>query len=264
MPNAVEHLTPDNGMSYLERLCVAKDRGQVVQNILDEQHHVTVRQKILDGYNLIIHFGQPWVRVLGAHFDKVEVGQGANDNGAAVAQLLALAGRLKAQEYQGPLTIVFFDQEERLALGRVEDMGSYALGEALAFEDHLPDVFLVLDVTGIGISLIVSDVEGLSQHHPNQVLLDMESWLHGACGHVQRFSTPPSDNYALRWHGIPSLLLTLLPANLDTSKVWNRIHSLKDSLKSIQPAAMSFMAQVLDDLAHAPLRAPVLDSKVKG
>lgn len=240
---------------HLRALCAEPDaRRQYITDTLVYQGHNVQKQMFNHKVhvNLIIHFGQPWVRVLAAHYDVVSDVQGANDNGAAVAQLLTLAGRLKAEQYQGPLTIVFFDQEEQLANGWVEQMGSYALGEYLAFEGHHPDIFLVFDVTGIGDTLVVSDVPGLGPHQPILGLQAMEIWLKHSLGtFVPRMGTPPSDNYGLRRHGVQSLLLTVLPANLRTAGIWDRIHSSADSVESIQPSTMDYMARVLDSLAHA-------------
>ncbi len=56
--------------------------------------------------------------LLGAHFDKVNVGQGAVDNAASCAILLELARHLKAQPLENTtVTIAFFDQEETGLLG---------------------------------------------------------------------------------------------------------------------------------------------------
>jgi aminopeptidase S len=51
--------------------------------------------------------------LLGAHLDRVNVGQGAVDNGASCAILVELAKRLKAQPLETTtVTIAFFDLEE--------------------------------------------------------------------------------------------------------------------------------------------------------
>jgi len=52
----------------------------------------------------------PWV--VGAHYDSVRGGPGANDNGTGVAALLALARRLKPGAQAAPIRLVAFVNEE--------------------------------------------------------------------------------------------------------------------------------------------------------
>lgn len=57
------------------------------------------------------------VLVLGAHYDSVELGDGAADNGSGVAVLLELAERLKTIETPYTLRFIFFGAEEDGLIG---------------------------------------------------------------------------------------------------------------------------------------------------
>ena len=74
-----------------------------------------------DGVNLVAEVaGDPGAPLLliGAHADRVEVGEGAVDNASGVAVVLALAERLRERPLQGHrVAVAFWDLEERGLLG---------------------------------------------------------------------------------------------------------------------------------------------------
>jgi hypothetical protein len=99
------------------------------------------------GYNLYAELpatepGAPWV-VVGAHYDSVPTGPGADDNASGVTATLMIAN-LMASLPRRPVNLlfVFFDQEE---LGL---FGSYAFASKLAKEKRQIRLFHNLDMVG--------------------------------------------------------------------------------------------------------------------
>ncbi len=87
--------------------------------------------------------------VVGAHYDAVPGSPGANDNAAAVVQLLGAASRLQEQVEQGApipdVTFCLWDHEEHF--------GSVVMGSRTYLEARpqaLPEKAVVFDVSGIG------------------------------------------------------------------------------------------------------------------
>ncbi len=258
---------------YLKRICKGRDRRAAIQGILDS---IGVQVYVQDNHNgaavnLEVRFGKdPHRMILAGHYDRVDVGRGANDNGAAVAQLLALVWRLHRERYQGDLTVVIFDQEELLGYGRAAEMGSTYYGDWLAEEGIQPEIFLVLDVTGRGDQLVISDSADLDfdpdfNHMANFVEISAK----GDGIPLHYLGTPPSDDYGLSMSGIPSLLLTVLPkAELKgRRKTWDMIHSTHDNLGMIDRHTMEWMPEFLYTLCvrGIPLKIPnALDSGRRG
>ena len=75
------------------------------------------------------------VIVLGGHYDSVEEGQGANDNGSGIAVLLELARGLATRQTQNTLRLIAFDAEELGLYGSrhyVENLPSDARAQIIA------------------------------------------------------------------------------------------------------------------------------------
>jgi hypothetical protein len=68
--------------------------------------------------------------ILTAHYDRVPDSPGANDNSAAVFQLLKAAGRLDEHQMNRWI-IIFMDKEELGAGERIQDQGSFSLTKKL-------------------------------------------------------------------------------------------------------------------------------------
>lgn len=95
----------------------------------------------------------PRVILVGAHYDRVDVGRGAVDNGASCAMLIELIAAFKASPLgRFTLQFIFFDQEEEGLLGSRAYFGSganrpayainldvFAYGEALFATSSRPD-----------------------------------------------------------------------------------------------------------------------------
>lgn len=243
---------------FLKKICKVADRRKAIVRILNR---IGVKVYVQDNgngaaVNLEVRFGQdPHRMILAGHYDRVDVGRGANDNGAAVAQLLALVKRLHREGYQGDLTIVFFDQEELLGQGRASEMGSTYYGDWLASEDIQPEIFIVLDVTGRGDQVVISDSYDLESDPAFIYMADFVESSAKADGiPLHYLSTPPSDDYGLSMSGIPALLLTVLPKKelKGARKTWSMIHSIQDNLGMIDRKTMAWMPEFLHSLVVDP------------
>ena len=98
------------------------------------------------GTNILVSFGGAETGktiMLGAHYDRVNVGTGAVDNGASCAVLLWLCRQLKQNPLQNRrVVLAFWDQEELGLVGSREWVKSQA--------GNLPAVYLNLDIFGYG------------------------------------------------------------------------------------------------------------------
>lgn len=97
--------------------------------------------------------------IIGAHYDSVAGSPGANDNGSAVATLLALAERMTGRPGRRTIRFVFFANEEP-PFFLSEDMGSYAYARRLKDRGEQVEGMVALD--GLG---CYSDEPG-SQQYP--------------------------------------------------------------------------------------------------
>jgi len=134
----------------LQKLCETDNRLDVVTALLREREIPHSLLPYQHGTNVRVAFGNPGI-VIGAHYDAIPNVPGANDNGASVIELIELATRLHRRQFSGDLSILFFDKEESLCYGKIEEMGSwhYASTEATAFA-------LILDVCGTGECIVTS------------------------------------------------------------------------------------------------------------
>jgi len=85
--------------------------------------------------------------VVGAHYDTVYGSPGANDNGSAVAAVLALARRFAGTKPQRTLRFVFFTNEE-MPFFKTEQMGS--LVYAKSCREKGDDIVAMLSIETIG------------------------------------------------------------------------------------------------------------------
>jgi Zn-dependent M28 family amino/carboxypeptidase len=110
------------------------------------------------GVNVVaaVSQGQPKTILIGAHYDRVAVGEGALDNAASCAALLDLLSRFKAKPLANyRLTAVFFDLEEG---GLGGSQAYFASGP----DKQSPTYAINLDIFGYGDSIwaAVSKPEG--------------------------------------------------------------------------------------------------------
>lgn len=182
-----------------------------------------------DTVNFMLTFGDnPSELVVGAHYDAVPNAPGANDNGAAVVQLMEVAyllDQLRLMGQQEPnVTICFWDHEEIF--------GSKYMGSKLFLKTRSPKQAIVVDVSGIGEAYVSdSDEVGLFPDLPVR-------------------KTPPSDNMNFQISGVPVTLICALPPDQLRDKkpaAWDTMHTKKDAIDIIDPDTMAQMPWVILD-----------------
>ena len=183
--------------------------------------------------NHLVTFGREGGHlVIGAHYDAVPESPGANDNGAAVIQLLTAAKLLQERVATGEpepnVTFCFWDHEELF--------GSPCMGSKVFLENHrhtLPKKAVVFDVSGRGDFFVSGgDPAGLAPGLPSR-------------------PTPPSDNLILLRHGIPSTLVCALPAGEWSSQspaTWQTLHTKQDTPDRIETGTLERGAQLILDM----------------
>jgi len=177
----------------------------------------------VDTVNYTVAFGtQQNGLTLGAHYDAVPGSPGANDNGAAVTQLVfaaaALCKAIANGQSEPDCSFVFFDHEELY--------GSQFMGSRVWLDSHsnaLPASALIWDVTGTGRLYV-------SSHDRTGLLGDLETR-----------ETPPSDDANFVRAGIPTTLICALPDeqfHLACPHVWETLHSCEDSTDRVEDASL--------------------------
>ena len=129
---------------YPLRIQTFESQGMTVQNIEVELAGQSVPEEII---------------VIGAHYDTVEGGPGANDNGSGVAALLELARLLAGESLPRTVRLVAFVNEEQ-PFSYSEEMGSRVYAENA--HRHGDNIIAMLSLETIA---YYSDLPG-SQHYP--------------------------------------------------------------------------------------------------
>jgi hypothetical protein len=252
--------------------------------------------------HLIVRFGDEAydgtksVKNLVAHYDRGVSSPGANDNGAAVFQLLKLAEGLKESRYRHNVQVIFTGNEELGPSDRVEAQGSYALAKAMR-RLRSTDVFLVFDVCGSGNTIILStaangfSAQGSEGDASALLYRSLESTLAASVpGLFTTLPIPFSDNLGIMKAGLPAVAFTVLPAaeaeqyrksigrSPDFGKsviahqggkdrkpvalsegypeTWRRLHTPFDTPASLDAGAFALMERVLETVSH--LELPVI------
>ena len=155
----------------------------------------------LAGENIVVTLEGSDTRtiVIGAHYDRVNVGRGAVDNGAACAALIELVAAFKASPLpRSTLQVVFFDREENGLFG---SRAFFAGGRRV-------DYAINMDVFAYGNAIFATT------SHPNGVLLQSLRMSGGAIGlpvrDVPRNSYPASDHITMMAAGIETLGVALV------------------------------------------------------
>ena len=242
-------------MKMLKQLCQQPSRGtreRAIRRMLADKN-VSYRLQVGERRkgqprNLILTFNDnPQHRwIFGAHYDiDAHTLQGANDNSAAVIQLVQLAADLTAAGYTGDLTICFWDLEE--LTGGCVSQGAFSFAKSLGMRrqgDRFAKLVLVLDVCGvgdtIGISRSLFDAEQSGR---------FEQLLRINDQHYQSIETPRSDNEGLLRAGLKSVLAVVLPqaeiGEKPYPKTWARLHTPQDNIAHIQSQTMQMMRRYL-------------------
>jgi aminopeptidase S len=186
--------------------------------------------------------------LLGAHLDRVPVGEGAVDNGGSCAVLLELISRLKARSLDNAtVTVVFFDLEE------VGLIGSREYFRALDAAKR-PAKAINLDIFGYGDTLFVT---ASNPGGPLEMTLrDASANSSVEVRSVPMAQYPASDHRTMAAAGIDTLGLALIDGNEIDSIVGGRggsvprtltlIHSANDTITQIREQDMAAAVPVLE------------------
>ena len=167
--------------------------------------------------------------VLVAHYDRVPNSPGANDNSAAVFELIEAAIKLRREKIHRWL-IIFTDKEE-LAHGEgIRDQGSYTLAKGLQDAGFGNSRFYIFDACGVGDTLIISTMaDHLMKHEAGPGItrtrlqvrqlraraLEITRHLH--LDRVRLIPTPFSDDVGFLRAGIAAQTITMLPSEEATA-----------------------------------------------
>jgi hypothetical protein len=154
----IEHVFAQAGYRPLHERY--ESRGKPVYNIIAEKPGTPIREEIV---------------LVGAHYDTVQGGPGANDNGSGIAALLELARLLADRELPWTLRFVAFVNEERPFAGS-QEMGSVV--DAQRAKERGDRIQAMIDLETIG---YYSDTPG-SQHYPFPL-----SWFYPSTGNFVGF-----------------------------------------------------------------------------
>lgn len=181
--------------------------------------------------------------VVGAHLDRVSVGRGAVDNGAACAALIELVAAFRATPLErATLQVVFFDREEG---------GLFGSRAFFALTAQQPDYAVNLDIFAYGDTIFATT------SRPEGALIRALRAAGEATGlpvrDVPRASYPSSDHLTMMDAGIEALgvglvdntdvdgVLAIGAANMKAGsgpRILRIIHSPNDTLKEVRVEQM--------------------------
>jgi hypothetical protein len=206
------------------------------------------------GANIVVTLpgSDPRTIVIGAHYDRVNVGQGAVDNGAGCAALIELVAAFKALPLErSTLQVVFFDREEAGLLG----------SRAFFSGGRRVDYALNVDIFAYGDSIFAT------ASNPSGVLLKSLKTAGENVGlpvrDVPRSRFPASDHVTMMNAKIETLGIAMLDAAdidgiLSTGagrltpgkgpRLLTIIHTPNDTLAEVRPAQMMRGLAVIEQL----------------
>jgi hypothetical protein len=162
--------------------------------------------------------------ILIAHYDRVADSPGANDNSAAVFELIEAALRLRREKTR-QWFIIFTDKEELGQSEGIRDQGSYTLARSLRDIGLGSSRVYIFDACGAGDTLIISTMADYlmrEEHGPGIIKArhEVKQLRNRALDTVRRINldrvrlipTPFSDDAGFLRAGIVAQTITMLPA----------------------------------------------------
>ena len=220
-----------------------------------------------------------YFKVLTAHYDRVEGTPGANDNSASVFILLKHLDLLHKADFPHNSLILLTDREELAGKKNIFEQGSYQLGGFWKKELGENYLFMVLDMCGIGNTLIWgrNDLK-LQKENPeynlkSSLISRIDMFYDSLENLLYRYSRQNdmavndlfSDDLGFILNGLPAMQLSLLPwkeaeAWKKDSTVrpesWKVNHSENDVVETLQDSAFLTMEKFLRDLARYQFPLP--------
>ncbi|MGL4981637.1 MAG: M28 family peptidase [Treponemataceae bacterium] len=219
------------------------------------------------------------------HYDRTENTPGANDNSAAVFQILQFAKQLYVSEIQHNIRIFFTDGEEMGEENGIIDQGAYGIASKFKQLGILYDDIYVFDCCGRGDVIVISTAGQTVKGNRNFLrrfddlftrtkkiaqLASPQSWI--------TLPVPYSDNASFIASGIPAVAITILPHEESTKfmldlrrdknfeglllqsakdcksrlpRTWQIMHTAEDNFASLNEEAFTLMGKFLDTLARS-------------
>ena len=229
--------------------------------------------------------GEYYRVTLVAHYDRVTGTPGANDNAAAVFQILSHWEDIRRLGWNHRTQVIFTDKEELTGDMKATDQGAWHLARHLSRLQAKNILFFVCDMCGIGNTPIwgrsVRKAGLMTGKGPDSRSYEaMEGFLRRFTG-GRDFGVNPmfSDDLGLLLGGYPALQLSLLPrkeADMLASQFrkapaeadpeaparereqirsslphsWRANHTPKDSVETLDPGSFLLMGRLLRDLAR--------------
>ncbi|MDD7458850.1 MAG: M28 family peptidase [Spirochaetales bacterium] len=208
------------------------------------------------------------IKTVIAHYDRVEGSPGANDNSAAVWQIMNWAVQLKSYQYFHNVRIFFTDGEELGSNTGVTEQGAFGIASTFQRLGIKDDVY-VFDACGRG-NIPVLSMLNLGPKTPaafvktaSDLYVRTQNILKKATGgRWLTLPTPYSDNASFLACGIPAVAITMLPDEeaslyaVNTSNLpltWKLFHSEKDNEHSLTPESFFIMEKILTVLAETKI-----------
>ena len=268
------------------------DRASFIQAWLNERG-VESSALLIDGKkHVLVRFASQFydprfkLKTVIAHHDRVAASSGANDNSAAVWQIMSWAVRLATFRGFHNVRILFTDGEE---LGQsVTRQGAFAIAQTFRRLGMTNQDVYVFDACGRGDVPVLSK-SGLSSFASDQFKKDFTDLFsrtqrllkRAAGGKMMTLPVPYSDNASFLACAIPAVAVTLLPSaeaelwarcvaedrELETSLLhhsseggyphkdklpltWQLFHTTGDTQDTLDEASFALMSAILDELAR--------------
>ncbi|MDR2304937.1 MAG: M28 family peptidase [Treponema sp.] len=220
---------------FMEFIAPQADRYSIISSILDEARLNSLVLPIAGNRHFLIlppgeniHAGELPFRgrnpvVLTAHYDRFPGSSGANDNSAAVFQLIVTAQKLVSGNLS--FWMIFLTDKEELGEGEgIEDQGAYSLASTLR-DGGLADARVyVFDACGTGDTIIISTAaDTLLKNEERAPFRKLRELIQGLRVHalesardlrldrVLLLPTPLSDDAGFLRAGLPAQTITVLP-----------------------------------------------------
>ena len=223
------------------------------------------------------------IKTLLIHYDRAPDSPGANDNSAAVFQVLEFLEKLK--EYRSPhnLRIIFTDGEEMGGMNGVSEQGAFGIASRFKKLGITNDDIIAIDSCGRGDVLVISSTgrknsgsASFNRRLDNLYERTLKLASEVSTGKWVTLPVPYSDNAAFIASGIPAVAVTVLPKdeastlmrNLQKNKnlekellthtvtssdmlplTWRFMHTQFDAIESLTEESFVLMAKFLEKLA---------------
>jgi len=211
---------PEGFEDFLKPDC---DRKQFIIDRLATHGIKSSIVKIENSNHIFVHFPssaynpQFKIKTVLVHYDRVENSPGANDNSAAIFQIMDWAIRLSKRNDVHNIRIFFTDGEEMGASGGVQEQGAFGIASKFRKLGILQNDVYVFDCCGRGTIPIISQAGiGIGNHTFQKQILSLISRTENLVRSVSSqnwlsLPIPYSDNAGFLACGIPAVAITLLP-----------------------------------------------------